>query len=101
MSDNLLSNIVILDVSSESVFFHYFIIATGMTSQHLQSSSASISRFLKDNDIKSSHKEGVSSGGWMLLDSPGITVHLFLETQRDRYGLEDFWSTSKEILRLI
>ena len=101
MSDNLLSNIVILDVSSESVFFHYFIIATGMTSQHLQSSSASISRFLKDNDIKTSHKEGVSSGGWTLLDSPGITVHLFLETQRDRYGLEDFWSTSKEILRLI
>ncbi len=43
MSDQLLSNVVILDVSKQSDFFQYFIIATGMTQQHLQSSSSEIS----------------------------------------------------------
>ena len=44
MSDQLLSNVVILDVSKQSDFFQYFIIATGMTQQHLQSSSSEITR---------------------------------------------------------
>ena len=52
MSDQLLSNVVILDVSKQSNYFNYFIIATGMTTQHLQSSSTEISKYLKSNDIK-------------------------------------------------
>ena len=81
MSDNLLSNIIVLDVSKQSEYFNYFIIATGLTSQHLESSGNTITKHLKDLKIKINHKEGLSNGGWVLLDYPGLVIHLFLEDQ--------------------
>jgi len=101
MSDQLLSNVVILDISKQSDFFQYFIIATGMTQQHLQSSSSEISNFLKKNKIIINHKEGYTNSGWLLLDFPGLVIHLFLEDQRENYDLESLWSKSSEILRIL
>ncbi|NCG35071.1 MAG: ribosome silencing factor [Dehalococcoidales bacterium] len=101
MSDNLLSNVVVLDVSNQSSYFEYFIIATGMTSKHLQSSGNSINKYLKTLKLKINHKEGLSNSGWVLLDYPGIVIHLFLEDQRNNYDLEGLWSKSSEILRIL
>ena len=101
MSDQLLSNVVILDVSKQSNYFGYFIIATGMTTQHLQSSSTEISKYLKDSNIKINHREGLSDSGWVLLDFPDLLIHLFLENQRENYDLESLWSKSSEILRIL
>lgn len=101
MSDQLLSNVLILDVSKQSDYFGYFIIATGMTTQHLQSSTTEISKFLKSNDIRINHREGASNSGWVLLDFPGLLIHLFLEDQREKYDLESLWSKSAEILRIL
>jgi len=101
MSDQLLSNVVILDVSKQSDYFSYFIIATGLTTQHLQSSSTEISKYLKSNDLRINHREGLSNSGWVLLDFPGLVIHLFLEGQRDNYDLESLWSKSSEILRIL
>ena len=77
-----------------------FIIATGMTTQHLQSSSTEISKYLKDSNIKINHREGLSDSGWVLLDFPDLLIHLFLENQRENYDLESLWSKSSEILRI-
>ncbi|MCH2673147.1 MAG: ribosome silencing factor [Dehalococcoidia bacterium] len=101
MSDNLLSNIIVLDVSKQSEYFNYFIIATGLTSQHLESSGNTITKHLKDLKIKINHKEGLSNGGWVLLDYPGLVIHLFLEDQRNNYDLEGLWSDSYEILNIL
>ena len=88
-------------LSKQSDFFQYFIIATGMTQQHLQSSSSEISSFLKKNKLSINHKEGYTNSGWLLLDFPGIVIHLFLEDQRENYDLESLWSKSSEILRIL
>lgn len=101
MSDQLLSNVVILDVSKQSDFFSYFIIASGMTTQHLQSSTTEISKFLRTNSLKINHREGNSNSGWVLLDFPGLVIHLFLDDQREKYDLESLWSKSSEILRIL
>jgi len=101
MSDNLLSNVVVLDVSKQSSYFDYFIIGTGMTSQHLQSSGNNINKFLKTLNFQINHKEGLSNSGWVLLDYPGLVIHLFLENQRNNYDLEGLWSNSSEILRIL
>ena len=57
MSDNLLANIIVLDVSEQSDYFNYFIIATGLTSQHLESSGNTVTKHLKNLNIKINHKE--------------------------------------------
>ena len=101
MSDNLLANIIVLDVSEKSDYFNYFIIATGLTSQHLESSGNTVTKHLKNLNIKINHKEGLSDGGWVLLDYPGLVVHLFLEDQRINYDLETLWSDSSEILNIL
>ena len=51
MSDNLLANIIVLDVSEQSDYFNYFIIATGLTSQHLESSGNTVTKHLKNLNI--------------------------------------------------
>ena len=60
-----------------------------------------ITKHIKDLKIKIKHKEGLSNGGWVLLDSPGLVIHLFLEDQRNNYDLEGLWSDSYEILNIL
>jgi ribosome-associated protein len=99
-SENLGSDIVLLDVRGVSDFADYFVIASGETARHLEALASDVTRALRADGLRLHHREGGGQGGWILLDFPGLVVHLFTRPVRQRYGLERLWSRAPEIVRV-
>lgn len=41
------------------------------------------------------HKEGHSTGDWVLLDYVDVVVHIFKEDKRDHFRIEELWGDAK------
>lgn len=42
------------------------------------------------------HKEGHSTGDWVLLDYVDVVVHIFKEDKRDHFRIEELWGDAKK-----
>lgn len=99
-SDNLGSDIALLDLREVSDFADFFVIVTGETPRHLESIAQQLRRGLRDHGLRQHHREGTGRGGWILIDFPGVVIHLFNRASRERYSLEELWSRATEIVRI-
>jgi ribosome-associated protein len=52
---------------------------------------------LEKNGLKSRHIEGAKSKHWILIDCHDIIVHIFLDSVREIYRLENLWHTAQKI----
>lgn len=99
-SENLGSDIVLLETEGISSFADYFVIVSGETDRHIESLAEDISRRSRKLGVHVSHREGSGKGGWLLIDFTGVVVHLFTRDQREHYGLETLWARATEIVRV-
>lgn len=84
-------NIVILDLTSLSIFADFFVIATGLSVVHMRSLADRVQEKLVYRGIRLSHIEGRESTSWILLDYLAVLVHIFSAETRSYYGLERLW----------
>lgn len=96
----LASDVVLLDISNVSDFADYFVIATAATERHLNELAERIESRVKSAGMPRNHREGKAAGGWVLVDFPGLIVHLFTEETRRYYDLEELWSSAIEVVRI-
>lgn len=82
--------IISMDISKVSSLADYIIIATGRSSKHLNAVASKLRAFLKEQGVII-NPEGVSEGGWVVLDVGNIIVHLFTQEVREVYNLEKLW----------
>jgi ribosome-associated protein len=96
--DNRGQNILVLDLRELTPVFDYFVIATGTSRRQLHAMAEEIDRELveKFND-KRLGQEGYAVGNWILLDYGDIVVHLFDESARDYYALDQLWSGAGKV----
>ena len=99
-SDKLGSDVVLLDLRGVTDITDFFVIASGETNRHLESMASDIERHIRNAGLHLIRREGAGKGGWVLLDFPGVVVHLFLRPVRQRYTLEKLWSRAVEIVRI-
>lgn len=99
-SSALASDVVLLDIRGVSDFADYFVIATASTPRHLTELAERIEVRLKSDGLPRTSREGKPEGGWVLIDFPGIVVHLFIQRARRFYDLEGLWSAATEVLRI-
>ena len=85
------SNVKVIDIEGVSSMSDYFIIATGTSSTNIIAMSEYLELKLKEIGISPNHVEGYRSSNWILLDYGDIVIHIFLESERKYYNLEDFW----------
>lgn len=85
-------DIVILDVSDNSSFTDFFVIAHGTSERQLKTLAEEVEKELGKNNYPLYHKEGKETSGWILLDFGDIIVHLFLEESRQHYNIEKLWN---------
>lgn len=90
-------NVRILDLHEVSSFTDFFIICSGNSSRQLQTIAQTIEADLKLQGRRLISDEGQSEGRWILLDFGDVVVHLFLDSLRDYYDLEGFWSVAPRI----
>ena len=101
MEDRKAEDIVLLDLTGQSVFTDYFVIATGTSERQLKALIDGVSEAAREkHKVKSPRVEGHAEGGWVLMDFGSVIVHAFSAEQRKRYKLEELWHEGKVILRI-
>lgn len=94
-------NILLLDMSEISSFTDYFVICTGGSTRTLKALSDEVRTQLKNVHASTPHHiEGDADSGWILHDYGYVILHLFSESLRHYYRLEDLWHESTILLHL-
>ena len=99
-SDNLASDIVMLDLQGVSDFTDYFVIVTTDSSRQMRSLAEEIEGSLTEAGAGMHHVEGTHNSGWMLLDFGDVIVHLMGPRERDFYRIESAWAKAREVVRI-
>lgn len=92
------TEIVVMDMSSHTAIFDYFVIATGTSRRQLHAISEEIDHKLEDelND-KRMNIDGYDDSRWIVLDYSTVVIHLFDEDTRAFYSLEALWADAKKV----
>jgi ribosome-associated protein len=96
-------NIMLLDISEQSIFADYFVIANGTSDRQLKALAEAVGD-IADKEIKRRvilrRLDEQAESGWILMDLGGVIVHLFSPEQRKHYNLEGLWKEGKVLLRV-
>ena len=89
--------IVTLDLSDiENSICSYFVICHGDSTTQTSAIGESVAEVVfEKSGEKPLHKEGFENANWILLDYGDVIIHVFLESYRDLYRLEELWADAK------
>ena len=90
MEDKKAQDIRVLKVDEATSLTEYFVICNGTSSTQIKTLADETEHKLRDI-LPILHREGYSSGNWVLLDYGAIIVHIFHKDTRDFYELEKLW----------
>ncbi len=97
-SENRGTDVVVLDMSAQTAWVDYFVIATGTSRRQLHAMSEEIDHTLEDDlGDKRMNIAGYDESRWICLDYGSVVIHLFDEDTRAFYSLESLWADAKKV----
>ena len=91
-ADKLAENLVALDVTAVMPLTDIFLLASGRSERQVSAISDGIEEEMLKNGFKLLHREGKSTGRWVLLDFGNVICHVMHEEDRMFYSLERLYS---------
>ena len=95
LDDKKASNIELIDVSAQTSLSDYFVIASCQSTVQVRACIDEVEEQLEKEGINVLHKEGYSSGSWILMDYGDVIVHVMQQEMREFYGIERLWDGVK------
>ncbi len=100
LSDKKAQDIVILNVSEQTVVCSYFVIGSGRSTTQVRALCDNVEELMKkDHGLTPARTEGLREGRWGVLDYGDVVVHVFNEESRLFYYLERLWDSGKNVER--
>lgn len=90
-------DVVILEVGDVTDITDFFVIASGASDRQVRTIVEEIERSLRAGGARPVRREGEREGQWVLLDFVDVIVHVFLDEQREYYGLERLWADAPTV----
>ena len=90
-------DVKILDLRGLTAMADYFVICSADSDTQVKAIADEVDRSLKDEGIRSWHKEGYKGLNWVLLDYVDVVVHVFKKDVRTYYNLERLWGDAPSI----
>ena len=90
-------NFTNINISKISTICDYFIICSGNSDRQTQAIADEVESKAEKAGYKVYHKEGMSTGRWILLDMDNIFIHIFHKDERELYDLETLWNEGEFI----
>lgn len=89
--------VLILDVKGICGYADWFVIASGLSERQSAAIARSVDDSFRKGGVKPYGVEGLKQGHWAVLDYGDLVVHVFLDSARDYYDLEGFWSDGRTV----
>ena len=83
---------VALEVKGLCSFADYFLICSGTSRRHVLALAEHLEEALGRAGVKPLGVEGLQEGLWVLMDFNDLVIHIFSQTLREFYNLEDLWA---------
>ncbi len=96
LDDKKGNDIEVIKIDELTIVSDYFVIVTANSNTHVRALSDEVEYQLGEAGIKTDHVEGRASG-WILMEYPGVIVHIFIEESRNYYNLERLWEDGKKL----
>jgi ribosome-associated protein len=94
-------DILLLDLIGVCSFTDYFILCTGTSERTIKALAEEVRKVVKEKySMRERGLEGEASSGWVLIDYGDVILHLFSQSMRDYYQLDELWSEGKTLLRV-
>ncbi len=88
----------ILDLRKVTTMSDYFVICSADSDTQVRAIADEVDKTLRDEGIKSWHREGYKALSWVLLDYVDVVVHVFKKDAREFYNLEKLWGDAPVIV---
>lgn len=95
--DKKATDVVAVDVSGVLVITDVFVVCSAANPRHTTAIVNEIERKVRLAGGLPARREGQRDAAWVLLDFTDIVVHVQLEDERERYGLERLWRDCPDI----
>lgn len=84
---------VMIDLRGKTLITDFFIVCSGTSNVHIRSIAEFVLDKTEENRLSSPKIEGKDAAEWVLIDFGDVVLHVMAEETRDRYKLEQFWTT--------
>ena len=91
------SDIACLEVLNLTPLTDYFVICSAGSLPQVKAISDEVEDELSKNGFEPSKVKSHQLGEWVLLDYDDVIVHIFLNTAREYYNLEEHWKEAVSI----
>ncbi len=96
--DRKAEDLRVLHLAPVSDFTDHFLVMSGTNERQVQAIADAIVERLRAAGVRPLHVEGYRHARWVLLDYGGdMVIHVFLEENRQFYGLERLWADAPEV----
>ena len=90
--DKKARDVVLLDVSDMTIVTEGFLLASGTSPLQVKALADAVEEKLQETEqLLPTAIEGYAAGRWIVLDYPGLLVHIFHREDREFYNLERLW----------
>lgn len=89
--DKKAEDIVIMKMADRSSLCDFFVVMSASSSVRVKAIVDHIEDTMNQKGYKLRHKEGYQDASWVLLDYGEVIAHIFHESTRKFYDLENLW----------
>ena len=100
LEDNKAEDIVLIELGEKVDIADYFVIANGTSDRMIDALANYVIDTVRDECKIHGSIQGVTGGGWMLIDYGDVIVHIFSPDRRSYYSIEELYKESKVLLRV-
>lgn len=97
LDDKKASNIELINVADQTSLAEYFVVASCQSGVQVRACADEVEEQLEEANENILHREGYSTGSWILLDYGDVVVHVMQQEIREFYGLERLWDDAGKI----
>jgi ribosome-associated protein len=90
-------NLKVMDLSKSSSVASFYVLASATNTTQSKAMATEIIHQLRRLNCPILSREGMNNTDWILIDADDVIVHIFQESARDAYGLEELWSEAQNV----
>ncbi len=89
LGEHLARDVEAIEVSDKTPYADYYVLATAPNERALGAYAEAVEEAVEKDFEEDARIEGLPSSGWIIVDAKDVVVHLFLEEEREKYGILD------------